>query len=87
MVAGDRKVVSENVRPPGITLSLPRTARNLENSPPEHADGQVIFVLAGDLAGFAAGAGGGVEGEGVGHFEQRGEKKEGFFPLSSYLST
>ena len=45
----------------------PIPTRNLVHAPPEHADGQVVLVLAGDLAGFAAGAGGGVEGEGVGH--------------------
>ena len=67
MVACDGQVIGENVGYPGITISLPRTASYLVYPPPQNAGWQIVLILAGDLAGFTAGTGGGVKSEGVSH--------------------
>ena len=56
MVAGDGQVISEDCVVPGAFFFLPGPARYFNHTPPQHIGWEIVLILAGCLAGFAAGA-------------------------------
>jgi len=49
MIAGDGKMIGDDGMLPRVSFPTPRSARDLIDPPPEQADGEIMFVFAGDL--------------------------------------
>jgi hypothetical protein len=52
MVARHRKVIGINCADPSFSSVLPLPASNFVIAPPKNSDREIVFILAGSLAGF-----------------------------------